>query len=322
MGNHKTTESEEESLFRSYPYAVYFVQSPSTLSNTNSTHDLPNPNQETARATLSHYSSSRGSNNSFLHDKKGIIVPYDDKIHVTDSRVCDVLGNEEEVDGEEDEEYYENTNFGREMGWWRYFSFRHSSSCLWICLQIVLRLLVSLGLALLVFYLATKPPTPKLSVKIAGIREFGLGEGVDASGVTTKLLTCNFSIQLVIDNKSKLFGLHIQPPLLSISFTSLPFAISVGQELYAYSDGKTAFQQSIGTKNKPMYGAGRSMQDMLESGKGLPLEIRMSLMSTFHVIFNFIRPTFHQQARCFLLLNTSYDKKRTTTNFKSSCVIH
>lgn len=160
-------ESEEESLFRSYPYAVYFVQSPSTLSNTNSSHDLPNPNQETARATLSHYSSSRGSNNSFLHDKKSVIVPYDDKIHIKNLRVCDVLGNEkedEEVD-EEDEEFYKSTN-GREMGWWRYFTFRHSSSCLWIFLQIVLRLLVSLGLALLVFYLATKPPSPKMSIKV------------------------------------------------------------------------------------------------------------------------------------------------------------
>lgn len=160
MTNHKTMESEEESLFRSYPFAVYFVQSPSTLSNTNSSHDLPNPNQETARATLSHYSSSRGSNNSFLHDKKSIILPYDDKIRVKNL----VLGNHKE-DEDVDEEEDKNT-YGREMGWWRYFTFRHSSSSLWICLQIVLRFLVSLGLALLVFYLATKPPTPKLSVKV------------------------------------------------------------------------------------------------------------------------------------------------------------
>ncbi|KAL1811641.1 hypothetical protein ACET3Z_021706 [Daucus carota] len=320
MANHKTTESEEESLFRSYPYAVYFVQSPSTLSNANSSHDLPNPNLETARATLSHYSSSRGSNNSFLHDKKSVLVPYDDKIHVKNLRVCD--NDKEIVDEEEDEEYY-RSGHGREMGWWRYFTFRHSSSCAWICLQIVLRLLVSLGLALLVFYFATKPPTPKLSIKIAGIREFGLGEGVDASGVTTKLLTSNFSIRLVIDNKSKLFGLHIRPPILSISYTNLPpFAISVGQELYAYSDGKTRFQLSTGTKNKPMYGAGRSMQDMLESGKGLPLDIRMSITSSFHVISSFVKPTFHQQARCLLVLNSSYDKKRRTTKYKSSCVVH
>lgn len=61
---------------------------------------------------------------------------------------------------------------------------------------------------------------------MAGIKEFELGEGVDGSGVTTKILTCNCSMDLVIENKSKLFGLHIQPPLLQMFFGSLPFAIS------------------------------------------------------------------------------------------------
>lgn len=70
-----------------------------------------------------------------------------------------------------------------------------------------------------------------------------------------------------------------------------------------------------------MYGAGRSMQDMLESGKGLPLDIHITLTSTFHVISNFLKPTFHQQVRCSLLLNTSYDNKRTSTKYKSNCVI-
>lgn len=61
---------------------------------------------------------------------------------------------------------------------------------------------------------------------MAGIRQFGLGEGVDGSGVTTKILTCNCSIDLLIENKSKLFGLHIQPPVLEMSFGHLTFATS------------------------------------------------------------------------------------------------
>lgn len=60
-------------------------------------------------------------------------------------------------------------------------------------------------------------------MQMAGIKEFELGEGVDGSGVTTKILTCNCSMDLVIENKSKLFGLHIQPPLLQMFFGSLPF---------------------------------------------------------------------------------------------------
>lgn len=68
--------------------------------------------------------------------------------------------------------------------------------------------------------------TAAIVLQMAGIREFGLGEGVDASGVTTKILTCNCSIHLLIENKSKLFGLHIHPPIMDISFARLPIAIS------------------------------------------------------------------------------------------------
>ena len=66
----------------------------------------------------------------------------------------------------------------------------------------------------------------KYMLQIAGISQFVLGEGVDASGVTTKILTYNCTINLVIDNKSKLFGLHINPPIMEMSFGRLTFAMS------------------------------------------------------------------------------------------------
>ena len=61
---------------------------------------------------------------------------------------------------------------------------------------------------------------------MAGIGQFGLGEGVDGSGVSTKFLTCNCSIDLLIENKSKIFGLHIRPPAMDVSFGRLSFASS------------------------------------------------------------------------------------------------
>ncbi|KAM7472507.1 hypothetical protein LguiA_010690 [Lonicera macranthoides] len=337
-------ENEEEALFRSYPYALYFVQSPSTLShaNTSTTFHSPLRSSENFPAkthpsaqqlALSHYSSSRGSsNNSFLRDKNKI-GPYDLQSHGTgvDSGRHQIEGvtgggeEEEEEEEEEGEDEGEEWYFGKKKRrgcWWRYFSYRNSSSCVWICLQIGLRLMVSLGAALLVFYIATKPPPPILSVKMGGIGEFGLGEGVDGSGVTTKILSCNCTVEMVIDNKSKLFGLHIHPPFLSLSFTNIPFAFSHGpQELYAPIDGSASFKLYVGTKNKPMYGAGRSMQDMLESGKGLPLMIHMSFGSTFHVISNFIEPKFHHKAQCLLLLGKAYDKKHRTQSYHSSCIV-
>lgn len=61
---------------------------------------------------------------------------------------------------------------------------------------------------------------------MVGIREFELAEGVDRSGVTTKMLTCNCTINLLIHNKSKLFGLHIPPPIIQMAFGRLPLALT------------------------------------------------------------------------------------------------
>ncbi|KAH7864629.1 hypothetical protein Vadar_031913 [Vaccinium darrowii] len=337
------TDAEEEALFRSYPYALYFVQSPSTIiSNT----DLSPPNSpcrprpenlsatipahDSSRFALSRYSSSRGSNNSFLHEKK---IAYDDAhsrgtvgTESMENRLIvrvdlDKNGGDdeyEEEEGEEEEEY-----FGRELGWWwwwrYYLSFGASSSLVWFCLQVIWRVLVSLGVALVVFYIATKPPPPKMFVKIAGIQQFTLGEGVDASGVTTKLLTCNCSIDLLVENKSKLFGLHLNPPLMEMSFASLPLAVSYGPNLYAWSDGSTMFPLYVATRNKPMYGAGSAMQDMLSMRKELPLAIHLSFRSNFRIVGGLFKPKFHHKAECLVVLDRPYHKKHHTRAFNSSC---
>ncbi|XVE76714.1 hypothetical protein DITRI_Ditri13aG0003700 [Diplodiscus trichospermus] len=344
MENSHHEDQEAALMFHSYPCA-YYVQSPSTISHANSAdirnatinvEDQPafhfhspapsetaflNKNPEVSRSTLSRYSSSRGSNNSFLHEKK-IVELGAGKGGVNRLIIIDHGVGDDDNEDEEDEEDEEEGFYGRKRGrWWRYCSFRTSSSCPWISLQMSWRLVLSVAVALLVFYIATKPPPPKVSIKMAGVREFGLGEGVDASGVTTKILTCNCSIYLLIENKSKLFGLHIHPPSMDISFGRHPFAMSHGPKLYAHSSGSSIFELYAGTKNKPMYGAGRSMQDLLESGMGLPLMIRLKLSSNFRVVWNLIKPRFHHQAECLIVLDSKYDKKHRTQKYNGTCTI-
>ncbi|XP_050106480.1 uncharacterized protein LOC126585936 isoform X2 [Malus sylvestris] len=363
-------DQDQEALFHSYPCA-YYVQSPSTNSHSNSA-DIRNPipesefhsptrpdpanptlHEEATRFTLSHYLSSRGSSHSFLHQKK---ISFDARSNGTGTDNCEnrlviVKGSDDHFgDEDDDEEYYYVV--GKRSGWWkRYCSYRYSDSFVWILLQISWRAMLSLCIALLVFYVVTKPPPPKVSIQalnyfifagyelgiralsrikkkhnhetqsikpmMAGIDQFGLGEGVDGSGVTTKFLTCNCSINLIIENKSKLFSLHIRPPAMEMCFGRLPFALS---HLYAES-GSSKFKLYVGTRNKPVYGAGRSMDDMLKSGKGLPLVLRVKLSSSFWVVRNLIKPKFHHQAECLLVLDRAYDKKHRTQAYSSTCMM-
>ncbi|KAL2330791.1 hypothetical protein Fmac_018372 [Flemingia macrophylla] len=346
--NNNVVEEHEALIFQTYPCA-YYVQSPSTVSHTNSADirsNIPNDTEstfhspvrsdahplnttheedETSRFALCRYSSSRGSSHSFLHHKK---ISYDDS-HATiiendDVNRLIIMDNDssrhvgDENEGDEEELFYEYYYGKGNGGWKRYFAYRNSDSLAWIWLQMSWRILVSFGVALLVFYISTKPPPPNVSVEIARFPIFKLAEGVDRTGVTTKILTCNCSLNLIIENKSRFFGLHIRPPTMDMKFSNLPFAFSNGHKLNAES-GLTVFELQLSTKNKPMYGAGRSMQDMLDSGRGLPLVIRVFLSSTFDVVPRLIKPTFYNHVECLVVLKKAYDRKHRTQEFDSTC---
>ncbi|KAI3739965.1 hypothetical protein L2E82_30379 [Cichorium intybus] len=330
MTNSIMESSEEEALFRSYPYAtVYFVQSPTTtVSHYN--HDVISFHSPATqrRLTLSHYSSSRGSTNSFLHDKK---IPYGqqespdhDAVVVKMGEKCsDFVGGDNVhcaggggIDEAESDE--EEKGFGKKM--WDFVSFSRSDSCAWIWFQISLRVIVSFGVALLFFYLITKPAPPVISVKVGTMSEFQLGEGVDNTGVTTKFLTYNCSINLLVNIKSRLYGLHIHPQVLTLSFNNIPILTSLeSQALYASTNGPTSFLLYLGTTSTPMYGAGRNMQDILDSGKGLSLVVHAKLRSRFHVVGKLISPQYHHQVECILILNRTHEKQHKTLMYNNHC---
>ncbi|KAM3358412.1 hypothetical protein P3S68_021343 [Capsicum galapagoense] len=345
-------DSEEEALFRNSPHPLYFVQSPSTIfhansgelsrhnnnNNNNNSNEFSSichslmPRPEAGPLALSRYFSSRGSNHSFAHHEKKISCDslqshgtgIDENIDIDREKRCAMLlvhhgknGTSicEEEDEDEEDYYYGKRN------WKRFFSLGYSDSTPWIVLQVTWRLILSMILALVVFYIATKPPAPKVSLEIAGIREFGLREGVDGTGVNTKMLTCNCSMSLQIDNKSKLFGLYVHPPTMEMYFGRFPFISTQGEELYARSYGPTYFKLSVGTRDKALYGAGRLMQDMLQSSKGLPLLIRVQLSSTFHVVWGLIKPKFHHHIECIVALHNTYNKRHRTQAYNSTCLM-
>ncbi|KAL8262415.1 hypothetical protein R6Q59_023764 [Mikania micrantha] len=322
--------SEEEALFRSYPYtSLYFVQSPTTTVSYHS------PTTQ-RRLILSHYSSSRGSTNNSSHDKRVSYDPRESPDHdgvgggvvVKLGEKCGEFGGGGNVHGgvvgvletEEEEEEEEEKRLGTAKKMWDFMSFSDADSCVWIVFQISLRLMLSFGVALLFFYVITKPPSPKISLKIERMNEFLLSEGVDNTGVTTKFLTCNCSINLHVNIKSSLYGLHIHPVVLTMSFDDICFATSMVKEaLYASSNGPTSFLLYLGTTNKPMYGAGRSMQDILDSQNNLSLVVHVKLTSRFYVIGKLIRNKYHHHAKCIFNLNKTYDKQHKTLFYDNIC---
>ncbi|MQM22097.1 hypothetical protein Taro_055146 [Colocasia esculenta] len=341
-------EGEEEALFHSYPCPIYYVQSPFSASHANSSdcghpdsallspfpHDAfavvpaaadanrPSCQDAASRFTLSRYSSSRGSNNSFLHEKK---IVYDLGSQLDEAgregaegggggrrrqrlRVEGLVG-EEEVEG----------GGGEKSGVWRFLALDPSASCCCISVQVAWRFMVSVGVALLLFFLATKPPSPSISVQITGVKQFLLGEGLDNTGVSTKVLTCNCSIDMPIENHSKVFGLHIRPTAMEIAFDRLVLAKSQGDAAYVGSSSSSTLRLFVGTAHRPVYGAGRAMQDLLESGSGLPLVVRLRSASRFRVVWGLIQQKYRHHAECLLVLDGTYDERHHSQTYNTTC---
>lgn len=163
---------EAEGLFPFPTYeCAYYVQSPSSVSHANSNHEPPStsflhhPTQQAISTyTLSRHS-SRASNNSLALLPQNANGP--DPVISDDAEKRLIVFDGNMGGGDDKEDADEQVYYQEKVEWWRYFSFGYNpSSNAWILLQISWRMMVSLGVALLVFYLATKPPKPDVSVKV------------------------------------------------------------------------------------------------------------------------------------------------------------
>uniref|UniRef100_A0A453IME8 Late embryogenesis abundant protein LEA-2 subgroup domain-containing protein n=1 Tax=Aegilops tauschii subsp. strangulata TaxID=200361 RepID=A0A453IME8_AEGTS len=169
--------------------------------------------QEASRLALSRYSSSRGSNNSFLTDKK----PSGGGGRGARQVLRVVSGRSDDGDGD---------GADQRSGAWRYVKLDPEAPCCCIAFQVAWRVAVSMAIALLVFVVVTKPAHPGVSFKVGKVERFSLGEGLDGSGVITSFLNCNCSVEMAVENHSKVFSLHLLPPLLDMSFGHFTFANS------------------------------------------------------------------------------------------------
>lgn len=332
-GNGIGAEEQELPLFQhpSSPCA-YYVQSPSAASHTlSSCHPAsestctalilsPFPDaaarhdqeQEASRlALLSRYSSSRGSNNSFLlTDKSTTKAPAAIPRNNNNNNRRQVLrvlsaGRESASDDEDDEER-------NRSGAWRYVKLDPEASCCCIAFQVAWRVGISLAVALLVFVAATSPSRPGVSFKVGKVERFSLGEGLDGSGVITSFLDCNCSVEMAVENHSRVFALRLLPDdtLLQMSFGNFAFAASrgvdqqgPGEDFVVGPGAKSTVRLFVAAREKPMYAAGRGMQDMLESKEGaVPVAITVRARSRYRVVGSLVRLTYRHDSRCVVYL--------------------
>ncbi|TVU47922.1 hypothetical protein EJB05_07539, partial [Eragrostis curvula] len=350
VANGAAADEHELPLFHPSPCAHYYVQSPSAASDSMALILSPFPNlhhdaddgrhsvrddrdgEEASRLTLSRYSSSRGSNNSFPaagYDGKKPSRRRQQVLRVLSGRLSS--GEDDDDDDADD-----GDGAGQRSGAWRYVKLDRDAPCCCIAFQVAWRVAASAAFALLVFALATRPPRPGVAFRVGRVERFALGEGLDGSGVETSFLNCNCSVDMVVDNHSKVFSLHLRPPLLEMSFGPFVFATSQASLISVSADQQiktlplvtrpgaeashdvapratSTLRLFVAVQEKPMYAAGRGMQDLLGSSRGLPLTITVRSRSRYRMVGGLIRLTYRHDSECVVHLRKSPRRNNAVT---------
>lgn len=69
----------------------------------------------------------------------------------------------------------------------------------------------------------------------------------------------------------------------------------------------------VAVQEKPMYAAGRGMQDLLESSRGLPLTITVTARCRYRMVGSLVRLTYRHDSECVVYLRRSPRRNNAIT---------
>lgn len=189
--------------------------------------------------------------------------------------------------------------------------------------QIYTILLVTLSCAaflflfILLFWLICRPAHPELSLKNVVFHNFYMGEGADVSGVPTKMVSLNCTVQLNYYNPSKYFGVYVNPVAAELYYSELNIAKGEILKYYQQKGMRKTIPVVVQAVKVPIYGASAGLSSMYDSKHGIPLNMVATLHSQYYVVGKMVKPKFQNQVSCNIVLNSV--TMALLTPLKSSC---
>ncbi|RVW96327.1 hypothetical protein CK203_020739 [Vitis vinifera] len=265
---HATSDSDTTSRSPSPPRSpkrsMYFVQSPSRDSNDDykSSSIQATPSCSSPTDSPSHPSSSRHSRASSSTRFSGSLKGNRRK-NGKGWRECKVIIEESDYD----DLYYEKGLLGR-------------------CRTFLA--LVGFALLFTIFCLgiwgASKPYKPEIKVMACSFlmenpflpelccTQFLLGEGLDATGVPTKMLTANCSMKMSVYNPATFFGIHVSSTSVNLMYAQITAASGQFKKYYQPRKSKRTLLVNLKGDKVPLYGAGASLAIADRNG-GVPMKL-------------------------------------------------
>ncbi|WOL16804.1 hypothetical protein Cni_G25592 [Canna indica] len=175
----------------------------------------------------------------------------------------------------------------------------------------------------LILWGVSKSYKPNVHVTGLVFHDFNLQAGIDLTGVPTKMISINSTVNIAFRNTAVFFGVHVSSTPLDIYYSDLNIATGSMEEFYLSRKKSLAVKVEVGGRQVPVYGAGSSLRSRAEDGGGpvvVPLQLHFTVRARAYVLGHLVKTKFYRRVRCSFQL--SEDRLGKPVNLVKACEYH
>ncbi|XP_013615070.1 PREDICTED: uncharacterized protein LOC106321324, partial [Brassica oleracea var. oleracea] len=175
--------------------------------------------------------------------------------------------------------------------------------------MVILGIVVVFSVFCSVLWGASHPFSPIVSVKSFSLHSFYYGEGIDRTGVATKILSFNSSVKVTIDSPAPYFGIHVSSSsTFNLTFSALTLATGQLKSYYQPRKSKhTAIVKLIGSE-VPLYGAGPNLAASDKKGR-VPVKLEFEIRSQGNLLGKLVKSNHLNHISCSFYISSSKTSK-------------
>ncbi|KAM0913601.1 hypothetical protein ACQ4PT_012037 [Festuca glaucescens] len=166
-------------------------------------------------------------------------------------------------------------------------------------------LVLAFTLVCLVVWGAARRYKPTVVVKSLTVDNLYDGEGVDHTGVPTKLVTVHCLLKIDVDNPSTMFGIHVSSSSMQLMYSQIPIANGQLEKFYQPKASRHVASVILHGEKTPLYGAGATFSD---TGGAVPLTLDLVVNTRGYVIGRLVRVTHEKRVQCPVVVSSRSDR--------------
>ncbi|CAM8941396.1 unnamed protein product [Rhodiola kirilowii] len=177
---------------------------------------------------------------------------------------------------------------------------------------------VLFGFFCLILWGTAQPFKPAIAVKSFTTHNLDLGVGTDYTGVPTRLLTLNCSVDIAVHNTATFFGIDLLSDSLELMYSRLTIATGEIRKYYQPRKSHRRLKVKVEGYQVPLYGVGESLAKSDRQGR-VPVRLVFRVLSKGNVIGKFLRVKHRRHASCSLFIADS-DLNKAIKLDNDSCI--